>query len=71
MPSYKNAIDWIAQNDDCEWLGDCSSPQGVTLSISARFVRDLWFKDDERLVNDVKKALKKYFPDHEIFKNSG
>jgi hypothetical protein len=37
-PGYRGAIEWLAYNDDCYWLGD-SDP---AVAVSAAMVRDLW-----------------------------
>lgn len=51
MASYKQAIAWMVENDDTEWvLGD---PQSVT----AALVADLFGKDDDTVRRDLFKAL--------------
>lgn len=64
-PGYREAIDWLAGNDDCYWLLDTPGPM---LSVSASMVRDLWDVSDEKLIKDLRRALHKSYPDHEALK---
>jgi hypothetical protein len=57
--SYKDAVDWVAGNDDCEWAefphGDpdaCATP-----SVSACLVRDLFGVDEIKIRTDVQRCL--------------
>lgn len=53
MASYKQAIEWMVENDDTDWvLGD---PQSVT----AALVADLFGKSDDQVRKDLFAALKK------------
>lgn len=54
-PGYKEAIRWIAENDDTEWLFE-SVPEDW-MSVSAIMVRDLFDVTDEKIIADLKKAL--------------
>lgn len=67
MASYREAINWLANNDDCYWLGD-RDISGPILSVAASLVRDLWNKQEEVLAKDLRKELKKVYPNHEVFK---
>ena len=66
-PGYREAIEWLASNDDCYWLGDYDA-HGPMLSVSAAMVRDLFNVSDERLLADLRRALAKVFPQHEALK---
>lgn len=63
-PGYREAIDWLASNDDCYWLGD-RDIHGPIMSVSACMVRDLWDVSDDRLLADLRRALKLIYPHHE------
>lgn len=63
-PGYREAIEWIASNDDCYWLGD----HDAIISVSAAMVRDLWGVDDAKLIKDLTRALRKAYPNHEALK---
>ena len=56
MASYKQAIDWLAGNDDNEWLTD----ENGCLSVSASLVADLFKKTDEQVKKDLQKHINKY-----------
>lgn len=62
-PSYTTAIEWVASNDDCYWLGDYDN-HGPILSVTAAMVRDLWDVSDDKLIYDLRKALARAYPDH-------
>jgi enoyl reductase-like protein len=68
-PAYRDAIDWLAGNDDCYWLGDYDD-HGSMISVSAALVRDLWDVSDERLLADLRRALKRIYPNHEALKGA-
>jgi hypothetical protein len=53
MARYKDAIEWIARNDDTEWVND---PNGCE-SVTAALVADLFNKTDEEVRDDIRKAL--------------
>ncbi len=53
-PSYKMAIQWIAENDDTFFL-ESDDP----ISVTAAFVADLWNKTDQQVCTDIRKALKR------------
>lgn len=61
-PGYREAIEWLAGNDDCYWLGDAEP----VLSVSASLVRDLFGVSDERLHADILRALKRIYPAHAV-----
>lgn len=53
MPKYKDAINWIALNDDTSFLDDDSSCDSVT----AALVADLFGKTPQQVRKDLIKAL--------------
>lgn len=53
MASYRDAIDWIAEMDDTEFLQDDDS----CISVTACLVRDLWDKSEEQVRADLVKAV--------------
>lgn len=60
-PGYREAIDWIAGNDDCYWLAEAEP----CISVSTALVRDLWDVSDDRIIRDIRRALKRIYPNHE------
>ena len=56
-PSYRDAVDWLAQNDDnTEW------PESIDLpTVAASLVRDIFDVTDEKLAADIKRRIKKLF----------
>lgn len=54
--SYREAIEWLAYNDDNEWLDDVDDPSP---SVSAGLVRDLFDVDTDKLIKDLKRACAK------------
>ncbi|MEY4641109.1 MAG: hypothetical protein RLZZ227_1103 [Pseudomonadota bacterium] len=54
MANYKQAIQWMVDNDDTEWV-DSEDPCSVT----ACLVADLFGKHDYQVRQDLFKALKK------------
>lgn len=56
MAKYKDAIEWIAFNDDTEWLdSEFGSP-----SVSACLIADLFNKPIEKIVEDIRATIVKY-----------
>jgi hypothetical protein len=55
MARYQDAIEWIAYNDDTEFLAD-DEPM---LSVSASLVADLWGKTKEQCIADIRRALER------------
>lgn len=60
-PGYREAIEWVAGNDDCNWL---SGDAGESISVTAACIRDLYDVAQEKLVADLKRALKRVHPTH-------
>lgn len=52
-PSFRAAIQWMADNDDTEWLSD----EEPTLSVTAALVADLFGAEHERVVKSLRRAL--------------
>ena len=55
MARYQDAIKWIVDNDDTEWVSDDSATESVT----AALVADLFNKTDEKIRADIKDALRR------------
>lgn len=53
-PSYREALRWIVDNDDTEWLED----DGGHTSVTAAFLADMFGVTDERVRADLIKAKK-------------
>lgn len=51
-PSYKEALRWLALNDDCEWLKD----DEPALSVAAALVADMFEKEDNKLIADLRRV---------------
>jgi len=54
MARYKDAIAWIAANDDTEWL------HGGQISVTATLVADLFGKTDSQVTTDLRAAVARY-----------
>lgn len=63
-PGYREAVDWIACNDDCYWLAD-DEPM---ISVATALVRDLWDVTDEKIFGDLRVALRRVYPNHEAIR---
>lgn len=50
-PSYREAIQWLIDNDDNEWLDD----EGPIVSVTAALVADLFGIDIDRVITDLRK----------------
>jgi len=57
-PGYREALEWLAGNDDCYWLAD----ETAFISVSAAMVRDLFDVTDEKLFADLLRVLKRTHP---------
>lgn len=66
-PGYREAVVWLAANDDCYWLAEPRYPGdgNPMLSVSAALVRDLFEVSDDRLIADIRRALRRVHPNHE------
>jgi hypothetical protein len=65
-PGYREAIDWIAGNDDRYWLRDRDAHEPI-LSVTAAMVCDLHDVSGERLIADLRRSLKKRYLNHEAW----
>lgn len=60
-PGYREAVEWLAGNDDCYWLGD----DEPIPSVAACMIRDLFDVEESKLYTDIRRALKRIHPTHE------
>lgn len=65
-PGYREAVDWLAGNDDCYWLADAEPIP----SVATCMVRDLFNVPSDKLYADLRRALKRAFPNHEALRPS-
>lgn len=63
-PGYREAVDWVAGNDDCYWLGD----DEPCMSVTASFVVDLFDVPETKFIVDLRRALKRIYPNHEALR---
>jgi hypothetical protein len=54
-PSFRAAIQWMADNDDTEWLED----DEPILSVTAALVADLFGAEPKRVIRSLRRALAK------------
>jgi hypothetical protein len=54
-PGYREAVEWIAYNDDTYWLDDAEP----IICVTAGMVRDLYGVDEVRLIADLRRAKAK------------
>jgi hypothetical protein len=57
-PGYREAIEWIARNDDCHWTKDADP----IICVTAALVRDLFDVSDDKVIADVTRAYRKAYP---------
>lgn len=55
MARYADAIEWIVQNDDNEWLEE-DDPVNF-ISVTACLIADVFGKDQQTVVADIQKGL--------------
>lgn len=53
IAKYQDAIDWIAQNDDTDWLDDPNGSWSVTLCL----VADIFGRTCEEATRDLRRAI--------------
>lgn len=53
MARYQDAINWIAFNDDTDWLDE----EHGSISVTAALVVDLFHKDEKQVIKDIRKAI--------------
>jgi hypothetical protein len=56
-PDYREAIQWLAHNDDTEWVQ--SRGRDAWVSVAASLVADLFGVDGKRVRAAVRRELKK------------
>lgn len=64
-PGYREAVEWIALNDDVHWLRDYES----IMSVTACMVRDLYGVEQDKLVKDLRRVLKRVYPTHPVLQS--
>lgn len=58
-PAYREAIQWLADNDDCTWAS-AEPDRGMAhppLSVTASLVSDMFGAGDERVWRDLCRVL--------------
>lgn len=55
--SYDDAIAWIIEMDDVEWLPDYPVSN---ISVTACMVRDIFQKTEEQVIDDLKREQRRY-----------
>lgn len=58
-PGYREAVEWLANNDDCYWLAESTAIDVPTISVAAALVRDLFDVADDKLFSDIRRAMKR------------
>lgn len=63
-PSYKQAIQWMADNDDTEWADhEDNEISGLgTISVTGCLVADLFDVKEEKVRKDLRRVLNLTFP---------
>jgi hypothetical protein len=65
-PGYREALEWMALNDDVYWLaGDPDTGAGA-ISVTGALVRDLWDVDEAKFRKDLINTIKRVAPSHEV-----
>ncbi len=59
-PGYREAVEWLAGNDDCYWLAEDEAAP----SVSACLIRDLFDVEESKLYSDIRRALGRVYPTH-------
>ena len=54
--SYRDAISWIANNDDNQWIEDF---EYGSISVTAALVADIWDVEQDKVIRDLKRELTK------------
>lgn len=60
-PAYRDALVWLANNDDCFWLGDGDA---ASASVTACLVADLFGHHEEKVTADLRRTLAIVNPRH-------
>jgi hypothetical protein len=56
MARYQDAIEWIAYNDDTDFMDD---DEPIHISVTLHLVADLFGKNVDQAVKDLRKAIAK------------
>lgn len=67
-PGYREALEWMALNDDIYWLGEDAASAAGSISVTGAMVRDLWNVDEVKFRKDLLNAVKRISPNHEVAK---
>lgn len=59
MARYKDAIQWMADNDDTDWVEHDADDAAGTESVTASLVADLFDKTADQVRADLRHALNK------------
>ena len=54
-PGYRQALFWVAANDDTEWLKD----EPPIISVTAAMICDLFGVEEQRLIRDLRRMVKR------------
>jgi hypothetical protein len=54
-PGYREAIEWLALNDDNEWVDD----EDKVPSVTACLIADLFAIDTDKVTKDLRRRLEK------------
>jgi hypothetical protein len=59
-PGYREAVRWIAENDDIQWTeeGEKAADGGYFYSVTCVMVADLFGKEPEEVARDIVKTAK-------------
>lgn len=57
-PSYRRAIEWVALNDDPEWIDNHEQFQ-TGPSVAAALIADLFGKTDDQVRADLKRLVRR------------
>lgn len=60
MARYKEAIAWMAENDDVEWVYGPEGTADATPSVTASLVADLFNKPEEQVRDDIRTYLRRH-----------
>lgn len=55
-PGYREAVEWIALNDD---VSDWIESDGERVTVTGAMVRDLYGVEPDRLLRDIQRVIKR------------
>ena len=67
-PGYREALEWMALNDDVYWLAEDPQTGAGAISVTGAMLRDLWDVSEEKFRKDLLATLRRVSPDHEAAK---